>query len=115
MSVSGEKRALWGLTDIVVIALALVPVLWIVSLSLKTPATLTDGAFFPQHPSFSNYRGIFHTTLFTRSFPDPDGARPHHDGGVGGRGGQGACPRGPPRLQGEAPAGGGFARCGDLP
>jgi multiple sugar transport system permease protein len=68
MSVSGEKRALWGLTDIVVIALALVPVLWIVSLSLKTPATLTDGAFFPQHPSFSNYRGIFHTTLFTRSF-----------------------------------------------
>ena len=68
MSVSGEKRALWGLTDVVVIALALVPVLWIVSLSLKTPATLTDGAFFPTHPSFSNYRGIFHTTLFTRSF-----------------------------------------------
>ena len=47
MSVSGEKRALWGLTDVVVIALALVPVLWIVSLSLKTPATLTDTAELP--------------------------------------------------------------------
>ena len=80
MSVSGEKRALWGLTDIVVIALALVPVVWIVSLSLKTPATLTDGAFFPQHPSFSNYRGIFHTTLFTRSFVNSIGIHLSNEG-----------------------------------
>ena len=68
MRTKGERRALWGLADTVVIGLAMVPVLWIVSLSLKTPATLTDGNFWPQHPSFSNYRGIFHTTLFTRSF-----------------------------------------------
>ncbi|HYR64260.1 MAG TPA: carbohydrate ABC transporter permease [Actinomycetota bacterium] len=68
MSASGQKRALWGLTDVVVISLALVPVLWIVSLSLKTPATLTDGTFWPRHPSFVNYSGIFRTTLFTRSF-----------------------------------------------
>jgi len=68
VSASGQKRALWGLTDVVVISLALVPVLWIVSLSLKTPATLTDGTFWPRHPSFVNYSGIFRTTLFTRSF-----------------------------------------------
>ncbi|HEX9547278.1 MAG TPA: carbohydrate ABC transporter permease [Acidimicrobiales bacterium] len=68
MSASGQKRALWVLTDVVVISLALVPVLWIVSLSLKTPATLTDGTFWPRHPSFVNYSGIFRTTLFTRSF-----------------------------------------------
>jgi len=68
VSASGQKRALWVLTDVVVISLALVPVLWIVSLSLKTPATLTDGTFWPRHPSFVNYSGIFRTTLFTRSF-----------------------------------------------
>ena len=73
MRASGEKRALWGLADLVVIALAMVPVLWIVSLSLKTPATLNDGTFWPQHPTFASYRGIFHTTLFTRSFANSIG------------------------------------------
>ena len=47
MRASGEKRALWGLADLVVIALAMVPVLWIVSLSLKTPVTLNDGTTNP--------------------------------------------------------------------
>ena len=73
MRASGEKRALWGLADLVVIALAMVPVLWIVSLSLKTPVTLNDGTFWPQHPTFASYRGIFHTTLFTRSFANSIG------------------------------------------
>src|SRR5947209_15882035 len=51
----------------------MVPVLWIVSLSLKTPVTLNDGTFWPQHPTFASYRGIFHTTLFTRSFANSIG------------------------------------------
>lgn len=37
----------WGLLDAVVVVFALIPVLWIASLSFKTPATLTDGRFIP--------------------------------------------------------------------
>jgi len=73
MSVSGEKRVAWGAADVLVISLAMVPVLWIVSLSLKTPASLTDGTFWPRHPTFVNYSGIFSTTLFTRAFANSVG------------------------------------------
>lgn len=38
----------WGLIDVIVVVFALVPVLWIASLSFKTPATLTDGKFWPR-------------------------------------------------------------------
>ena len=34
---------------------SLVPVLWIMFLSLKTPATATDGSFIPHHWTLSNY------------------------------------------------------------
>ena len=73
MSGSGEKRLAWGVADVLVIALAMVPVLWIVSLSLKTPASLIDGTFWPRHPTFVNYSGIFSTTLFTRAFANSVG------------------------------------------
>ncbi len=59
----------WGTANLVAIALTLIPVLWIVSLSFKTPAAITDPSFLPWYPShwtWGNYSGILHTAQFIR-------------------------------------------------
>lgn len=61
------RRARWGLLDLAVIAFALIPVLWIVSLSFKPASTLTDGRFIPAEWTLDNYRSIFDTSQFTRA------------------------------------------------
>ncbi len=61
------KELLWALGAVVVVLYALIPVLWILSLSLKKPGDLTDGNFFPRSISFDNYRGIFQASFFTSS------------------------------------------------
>jgi multiple sugar transport system permease protein len=50
----------------VVIALALIPVLWLVSLSFKTPAAVLDPSFWPAQWTWGNYSGILKSTQFTR-------------------------------------------------
>jgi multiple sugar transport system permease protein len=55
----------WWAIFLVVIVCSLVPVAWIVSLSLKTPASATDGSFIPNHWTLSNYSQIFSTGIFT--------------------------------------------------
>lgn len=65
--VTTQRKVRWGLLDAAVIAFAMIPVLWIVSLSFKTPATLTDGAFIPREWTLENYQTIFDTALFTRA------------------------------------------------
>ena len=57
----------WGFLDAVVVIFALTPVLWITSLSFKTPATLTDGRFVPREWTLDNYRTIFDTDQFVRA------------------------------------------------
>ncbi|MEP7034306.1 MAG: carbohydrate ABC transporter permease [Dermatophilaceae bacterium] len=52
-----SKRAM-GLVAIVIIIYTLIPILWILSLSLKSSATLADGSFIPKEFSFDNYRLI---------------------------------------------------------
>ncbi len=66
---SKETRAkvTWGLLDVVVVVFALFPVLWIASLSFKTPGTLTDGNFIPREWTLDNYRVIFTTDQFVRA------------------------------------------------
>jgi trehalose/maltose transport system permease protein len=64
---SAATRWRWGLLDAVVVVYALVPVLWIASLSFKTPATLTDGRFIPRDWTLNNYRTIFKTDQFVRA------------------------------------------------
>jgi multiple sugar transport system permease protein len=63
---TGKKWG-WGLLNAVVVVYALVPVLWIVSLSFKSSNTLADGNFIPREWSLENYRNIFSTTEFTRA------------------------------------------------
>jgi multiple sugar transport system permease protein len=64
---SPKAKFKWGLLDAVVVVAALIPVLWIASLSFKTTATLTDGNFIPRDWTLDNYRTIFQTNMFTRA------------------------------------------------
>jgi multiple sugar transport system permease protein len=67
MNRTARARTLWGVGDAIVIVVALVPVLWLASLSFKDPATIADGSFLPRKWTLENYRGIFDTSLFTRA------------------------------------------------
>jgi len=62
-----RQKSLWAIGNTVVIVVAIVPVLWIASLSFKDPSTITDATFFPRKWTLVNYRGIFDTSLFTRA------------------------------------------------
>jgi multiple sugar transport system permease protein len=67
MSAHARTRTLWAIGNTIVIIVALVPVLWIASLSFKDPSTICDGTFLPRRWTLDNYRGIFDTSLFTRA------------------------------------------------
>ena len=62
-----RQKVAWTVAIAVVVLYALVPVAWIVSLSLKTPATIADGSFFPSSISFDNYNTLFQTSEFNRA------------------------------------------------
>ena len=49
----------WTLGLFAVLAFAMIPVLWIISLSLKTPDSIGDGSFIPKDLTFENYSGLF--------------------------------------------------------
>ena len=57
----------WSAANLVIVAVSLIPLLWLVSLSFKTPDTITDGRFIPRSWTVENYRGIFTESLFTRA------------------------------------------------
>src|SRR5215468_3115176 len=59
-----QQRIGWGTANLVAVALTLIPVLWIVSLSFKTPAAITDASFWPSQWTWSNYSGILQTSQF---------------------------------------------------
>jgi multiple sugar transport system permease protein len=67
VNVSARQKGAWGLANTVVVIAAILPVVWIISLSLKDPATIADGRFLPSKWSFDNYSGIFRTSEFTRA------------------------------------------------
>jgi multiple sugar transport system permease protein len=56
----------WGTVNFVVVALALIPVLWLVSLSFKTPTAVLDPSFFPASWTWGNYSQILQTSQFIR-------------------------------------------------
>jgi trehalose/maltose transport system permease protein len=49
----------WTLALGAVLFYALIPVLWLVSLSFKTPATVDDKKFIPRDTTFDNYQSLF--------------------------------------------------------
>ena len=60
-----RRKTLWTLAVIVVLVYALIPVIWIMSLSFKTPETIGDGRFLPSEWTFDNYDAVFNTGFFT--------------------------------------------------
>ena len=66
MSHRPEDVAKWAIGIVVVVFFALLPVVWIFMVSLKTPATVSDGAFIPNDFTLDNY-----TTLFEGGFDSP--------------------------------------------
>ncbi|MEE6175748.1 carbohydrate ABC transporter permease [Mycobacterium sp. 050134] len=62
----GARRATaWAVIDTLVVVYALLPVLWILSLSLKPTSTVKDGRLIPSRVTFDNYRGIFRGDFFS--------------------------------------------------
>ena len=63
---AGARRtAVWAVIDTLVVVYALLPVVWILSLSLKSTSTVKDGKLIPSSVTLENYRGIFRGDLFT--------------------------------------------------
>ena len=63
---AGARRTAGGvIVDTLVLVYALLPVLWILSLSLKPTSTVKDGKLIPSSLTFDNYRGIFRGDFFS--------------------------------------------------
>jgi trehalose/maltose transport system permease protein len=62
----GAGRATgWTVVNALVVVYALLPVLWILSLSLKPTSTVKDGKLIPAKVTFDNYKGIFTGDIFS--------------------------------------------------
>ena len=69
VTTTARQKTGWGIANFVVVALALIPVLWMVSLSFKTPAAVLDPSYIPKQWTWSNYfgsTGILNTSQFIR-------------------------------------------------
>ena len=80
-----REYTLWSIGMILILLFALIPVVWIVSLSFKTPATIADKSFFPNEWTFDNYETLFEgghrgkPVHCTADQLDPDRDHRHHD------------------------------------
>jgi len=76
ISTTPRQKLGWGAANVFVIALALIPVLWMISLSFKTPTAITASScskqsgffqcFFPAQWTWGNYSQILKTATFVR-------------------------------------------------
>ena len=64
-----KDRVPWWmwLAVVAIVLFCLFPFYWLVNLSLKSSADLNGSAFFPPHPTLSNYSAIFKNGDFTKS------------------------------------------------
>jgi multiple sugar transport system permease protein len=65
MKTGRKGQAIWVIGAVLIIAYALTPVLWIVSLSLKAGDDINNQRFWPTQPSLENYELVFTSDLFT--------------------------------------------------
>ncbi len=71
MEHEGRDYALWSIAIVLVVLFALIPVLWLISISLKPPDELTDQSFIPQSISFDNYKSLFEGGIDDSPFIKP--------------------------------------------
>jgi trehalose/maltose transport system permease protein len=65
-SATGARKIGWGTANTVAVLITLIPLLWIVSLSFKTPGAIADASFWPKAWTWSNYSGILTSSQFLR-------------------------------------------------
>ena len=63
--VTPAQRTGWTVVNVLVVLYALIPVLWILSLSLKPTSTVKDGKIIPSQVTFDNYRAVFAGNVFS--------------------------------------------------
>jgi multiple sugar transport system permease protein len=55
-----RQKVAWLIAILVVVLYALIPIAWLISLSLKSASTIgTDTSFFPSHATLDNYSALF--------------------------------------------------------
>jgi multiple sugar transport system permease protein len=62
-----QKKLGWGVINLLVLIYAFVPVVWIISLSLKGSDTLNDGNYIVRKPTSEAYSAIFKNDDFIRA------------------------------------------------
>ena len=62
---SRSRDLKWGIGAVLIVFYTLLPIAWIISLSLKQGDDITNNRFFPSSPGLGNYRTVFNTDLFT--------------------------------------------------
>ncbi|HEX5929192.1 MAG TPA: carbohydrate ABC transporter permease [Solirubrobacterales bacterium] len=71
MERGNRDYALWSIGIVLVLIFALVPVLWLISVSLKPPEAVTDGRFIPSEFSLDNYKSLFEGGIDDSPFIKP--------------------------------------------
>jgi multiple sugar transport system permease protein len=59
-----RERIFWSIAILLVVLYALIPVVWIASLSLKPPDQVADGRFIPKEFTLDNYDSVFSADTF---------------------------------------------------
>jgi multiple sugar transport system permease protein len=62
---STRQKVTWAIGAVLIFIYCLIPVVWIVMLSLKPPTDLANERFLPDNWSTVNYETVFDTSLFT--------------------------------------------------
>ena len=68
-----QRKLGWWAINVLVLLYAFIPVVWILSLSLKDSATLNDGDYLPVSPSGNSYAAIFSNPDFLRALANSIG------------------------------------------
>ena len=71
MERGSREYALWSIGILLVLAFALIPVLWLISVSLKPPESIVDGRFIPSEFSLDNYKSLFEGGIDDSPFIKP--------------------------------------------
>jgi multiple sugar transport system permease protein len=71
MKIGGREYALWSIAIALVLLFALIPVVWLISISLKPPEEIADGRFIPAHFSLDSYKSLFEGGVENSPFIKP--------------------------------------------
>jgi multiple sugar transport system permease protein len=71
MQRGGREYTMWSVAIVGVLIFAMIPVIWIISLSLKTPETVADGRFIPADWTLDNYKVLFEGGIDNSPFLKP--------------------------------------------